>query len=274
MATFSLGKQLTSNSSGTIELCNVRRFYEEVRSEFPTEYWLDCNCILEALDLSSNITESSLAKAPLPAVDIKDTQADKAVKVSENWKNYPAIGLQLHIDYGNGQYLKKGQPIVVQNTPVQFPVPLISPYLNATAAVFVLGKNDRIGVSILSNYNWQQIKSNDFITITGAVRLDISPKELKQIAIKSWNNISKSLITNKPTKILNSNKKRRYLSLVNASTSKIYCGFGSTIDIDSGNLLIPNGAYVFDSEKYYTDAEFWAVSLNGNGLLVGQEGSI
>lgn len=274
MAIFPVNTILNPASTGIIELCNVAKHINKIKADFPSEYWLDCNVILEALDYASNITEASIAAAPFPAIDIGDTQADKATKVADIWRAYPRIGLQIYFDSGNGQYQKKGQPIVIQNTPVQFPVPLISPYLNATSAVFLMGENSRLGIQVVSGGIWMAIKSPDYITITGALRFDIQVKELKQILIKSWPKISKELIANEPIKILNSKPNRRYLSLVNHGNGDIYCGFGDSININEGNLLTPKGSYTFDSEKYYTEAEFWAISPNVNGLIVGQEGLI
>jgi hypothetical protein len=274
MSTHLLTTQLNQYSgTGIIELLNVCRFYEEIKKDFPPEYWLDCNFILEALDLASNISEVNLALAPFPSIDIADTQAGKAAKVADTWRAYPRIGLQLHIDPGTGRWIKKGQPIVIQNTPVQFPVPLISPYLNTTASVFLIGRDTRIGISIVTGNLWQPIKGEDFITISGALRVDIQPKELKSIPIRSWISINKSLLANQPTKVLVYRPNRRYLSIINAGVGDIFCGFGSDI-INRGNLITPKGSLNLDSERYYTDAELWAFSPNVEGVIVGQEGLI
>lgn len=275
MATFPICYELTQYiTSQIVEICNVTRFYEEIKKDFPPEYWLDCNFILEALDLASNISETNLARAPFPAIDISDTQADKAAKTADTWRSYPAIGLQLYTDPGVGRWFKKGQPVVVQNTPVQFPVPLISPYLNSRAAVFLMGKNSRLGISVLSGGNWQPIKGNDFINISGVLRVDIEAKEIKNIPIKAWPSINKALPANELTKILPNKPNRRYLSIQNAGISNIFCGFGSDIGLNRGNLLTPNGSLNLDSERYYTEAEFWAFSPDNEGLITGQEGLI
>lgn len=275
MATFPIVCELNQfTNTQILEICNVRRFYEEVKKEFPLEYWLDCNYILEALDLASNISETNLARAPFPGIDIADTQADKAAKVADTWRTYPRIGIQLYLDYGIGRWIKKGQPIVIQNTPVQFPIPIISPYLNATAAVFLLGKNSRIGVSILGGENWQPIKGSDSICISGALRIDVEAKELKAIPIKSWISVNQNLLANQLTKVLPRRANRRYISLQNAGASNIFCGFGTDIGINRGNKVSPDGTINLDSERYYTDAEFWAFSPDNDGLIVGQEGLI
>ena len=274
MATFSIGRQLTANTgTAIVELLNVRKYYEELKREFPPEYWLDANYVLEALDLASNISDVNLAPAPFPATDLVDNQAQKAAKVADTWRNYPRIGLQLHLNCGNNLWIKKGQPIVIQNTPVQFPLPLISPYLNATSRVFLLGQNDRLGVSIIQGGNWQPIKNPDYITISGAFRVDIQPKELKQIPIKQWVPVEKNLPEGQVTEILPNRLRRRYLSLQNAGASDLYLGFTNDIAIGRGELITPKGTMTIESEKYYTESKLFGISA-GEGKIVGQEGLI
>lgn len=276
MATFPLCLEINQfNTNGQIlEICNVKRFFEEIKKEFPPEYWLDCNFILEALDLSSNISEQNLARAPFPAIDISDTQADKAAKVADTWQAYPRIGLQLHLDIGNGRWIKKGQPIVIQNTPVQFPIPLISPYLNAKASVFLMGKNSKIGISIVTGGNWQLVKGTDYITIYGNLRVDVQAKELKSVPIKNWLPFGKSLSANNKIVVLPEKINRRLLILKNEGTTKIWCGFGGMIQIGQGISLDPGNILTLQSENYYIPSQFEAISANGNGLIVGQEGVI
>lgn len=274
MATFPIYQQLNQYTNQILEILNVGRFYEELKREFPPEYWLDCNFILEALDLASNISESNMARAPFPAIDISDTQADKAAKVSDTWKTYPAIGLQLYLDPGVGRWIPKGQPIVLQNTPVQFPIPLISPYLNARASVFLMGKTTRLGIAVVKGGNWQSIKGEDYITISGALRVDIEAKELKSVPIANWLPFGKTLISNQKTVVLPSKSNRRIIIVTNAGTSNIYCGFGGLVQIGQGILLYPGNSLTFQSSDYYIPSQFEAIPVNSSGLIVGQEGLI
>ena len=275
MATFPIAKQLNQYTNSQIyEILNVSNFYNQIKKDFPQEYWLDCNYILEALDLSSNISTTNLANAPFPNVSGDDTKADKAAKIAETWRQYPRIGLQLYLDSGNSGWIAKGQPIVIQNTPVQFPIPLISPYLNATAAVYLMGKDSRLGIKVVQGDLWQPIKGNDYITITGALRLDVQAKELNYVPIKAWPSISKNLLPNTLTKVLLAKPNRRYLFIQNAGTSNVFCGFNNDIGLNRGNLLAPNGSLSLDSQRYYSESEFWAYCPDNNGLLVGQEGLI
>lgn len=275
MATFPILAELNQFTTNQIvELLNVRRIYEEIKKELPLEYWLDCNYVLEALDLSTDLSEMNLPKAPFPAIDITDTQADRAVRMAEIWSMYPKIGLQLHVSKDGSRWVKKGQPIVIQNTPVQLPLPVISPYLNVTAPVYLMGKDSKLGISIINSSGWQRIKGSDLITVTGSLRVDLKTKEIQSVPIRHWVSVSKVIPANTPTKVLVNKPNRRFLTLVNGGNNSLFCGFGNDVGLNKGNLLTPGGSYNLDSQKYYTESEFWAFSPENDGLIVGQEGLI
>lgn len=275
MSIYPISRLINAQSGNNIiELINCAAAMNHVRSQYPIDCVLQIRLILEALDGASNLSSASIAQAPLPAIDVTDTQADKATKVSDIWRNYPKIGLQLWIDaYGTG-YIKKGQPIVFQNYPVQFPVPLISPFLNATAAVFLMGEKSRLGISVLTGQNWNPIAGTDFITITGALRADVEVTQLNQVLVKSWNSLSVTIPANIPTKISNAKINRRSFEVQNTGDSILYVGWGNQINEGMGNLLLPNGSYSMLTSNYYSSAEFWAYSVDGEGKISGQEGLI
>ena len=275
MTIYPICKQLNvASGTAIVELLNAALIYQETKKRYPPEYIVEMNIILEALDFASNLSTASLPQAPFPAIDITDTSADKVTKIADLWRAYPSIGMQLHYDAYGTQYLKKGKPVVIQNHPVQHPTPLISPYLSATSRVFLLGEKSRLGVSLISGGNWASIKGEDYVTITGAVRVDVQVTEAKIVPIRNWATIYKEIPANTPTRISLSKSNRRSFTVQNAGEQSIWVGWGSQIGENSGNFIPAKGSYSMESDRYHTEAEFWAYSSSTPGLIVGQEGLI
>lgn len=275
MTIHKIGKLLTAQTpQGVIELANIGVLSANLRSQYPPEFIVEINWLIEQLDASTNLTSQSIAPAPMPAIDISDTQADKAAKVADIWRAYPRVGLQLWVDETGAGYIKKGQPIVFQNTPVQFPIPLVSPYLSAASTVYLLSEKSRIGVSLLGGQNYQPIVGTDYITITGAVRADVKAIEKPAMPISNWLPLNRMLPADTLVKVSGKKNNRRTLTLQNSGLSEIWVGWGQSVTENQGNKLLPGGSYWMEPGRYYSDAELYAYSVGIDGAISGQEGLI
>lgn len=261
-----------STGNNQVQCFSARTVFNQIQSQIE-DYYAFIQLFIESFDIAANIT--SINQAPLPDIDDLDSRTLQATKIYNNWLNYEKVGIQLLYDDGGGLFRKQGQPIILQNIPLQLPIQHLRPYLSATQEVLLVGESDRIGVQVLSDY--QQLASGDEILIKGQWKAEIKLTEKKSQSIGNWYPIGVDLIANEPKIIRPFNQKRRALYIVNAGATNVRFFYGhiSQVLTDTCPYLVPNGTFNQETwGNYAISQQLVALSVGGNGRLVGMEGSL
>ncbi|GET44172.1 hypothetical protein [Microseira wollei] len=258
-----------------VQCFSARTVFNQIQSQIFDDYYTFVQLFIESFDIAANIT--SLNQAPLPNINDLDSRTEPATKIYNNWINSEKVAIQLLYDDGGGLFRKQGQPIILPNIPFQLPIQHLRPYLSATQEVLLVGESDRIGVQVLSDSGYQQLASSDEILIKGQWKAEVKLIEKKSQSIDNWYPIGVDLPANEAKIIRPFNQKRRALYIVNAGTTNVRFFYGhiSQVLLDTCPYLVPNGTFNQETWGNYAIAQqLVALSVGGNGRLVGMEGSI
>lgn len=264
-----------STGSAQVQSFSARNVFDQIQAEISDDYYAFIQLFIESFDIAATLT--SINQAPLPDVSDLDSRSEQATKIYNTWLNYEKVGIQLLYDDGGGLFRKQGQPIILQNVPIQLPVQYLRPYLSATQEVLLVGERDRIGAQVLSGPGYQALAAGDEILIKGQWKAEVKLIEKKTQSIDSWYPIGVNLPADQPVLVRPFNKKRRALYVVNEGTTNVrfFYGDASAVLADSCPYLVPNGSFNQETLGSYAIAQqLVALSVGGAGRLVGMEGSI
>lgn len=263
------------NSNNIITCLDCSAVWGRYLSKFEKDYQIFVEWQLESFDIASRIF--SLPQTPFPETSFSNSNSENAAAIHQRWSNYPRIELQIHTAYDSGQTRARGQQIVIQNNPINFPVSALN-YLTS-GAVRLLGKNHKIAVQVLptSDPLIRQLSASDQITVSGEWKMSITAIEKSSTEITAWMPIGIDLTANTATQILPENPNRRNFWIQNQGISAVRLCFGTfnsqSLNNNQWPILNIGGSLISSSfEKTELYQSVWALALDGNSRITGMEG--
>jgi hypothetical protein len=224
---------------------------------------LSVNGYLKGLKAYTNIT--SLAEAPIPAIELTDTDQEKIIKVLNiEWGN-ERIGLDLQFSDNGTDFITIGSVSLINQMGYPFRnYSLLDFYTDSIAAE--IGTNGVVACEIVDQ-GYGKLASQDKLTIYGSVQQEIVFNDF--VVSNNAGETTVSIDAATTTPVVDVSTIRTALTIFNDSAEKIYLGYNSLVDNTNYSIpLSPGKGYEFP-QPIYTGAVY-AYSVNTSVLQVSE----
>lgn len=228
---------------------------------------LSANAFVKNLKAYAKI--DSLPPIKLPNFKLEDSETDKLYKTLDIEWNSARKQLNLYISDNPNDWFLIGAISLLNPSGYPYRMYNLMDLYTDNLAI-ELGENGRIGVQI-TDVGYGLLQGSDTLTIHGSYLQEIAIEDdlLQPKMITNTNNFTK-LISNTSGVILQSMPTRKYVVLVNNSTTGIFINLGDMATINKGIYLAPNGTYEFNTIDVPYYGQISAIGL-GDATLVGVE---
>jgi hypothetical protein len=254
-----------SDGTEVIEILNCSDSFAEY-AELSGSYHLGKSFYLEAIMAAVHLP--SLQQAPFAKIFPEMSGDEKIAALLEIEEEYPYIGLQFHAKKGNGPW-SVISTMRLQNKGRETQYPIVIPYLTVNQ-LKILSPDDCLGVSIV-NYGSGVLGSGDYINFEADFRftLDLIAKpKIRAIGPGVPYGIEIGSVA-MPFRAANLN--RALLYATNTGNFPIWVGGDSSVAVNRGVFLAPNGGGNLTEEKL--TGELWAIAEEATSRVCGLEAS-
>ncbi|BAZ38688.1 hypothetical protein NIES4101_46280 [Calothrix sp. NIES-4101] len=263
MQSVTINKSISKNIDSTNQNSRIILFDNTLPSGINENRVLSVNGYLKGLKAYANIT--SLAEAPIPAIELTDTDQDKIIKVLNiEWGN-ERIGLDLQFSENGTNFITLGSVSLINQQGYPFRnYSLLDFYTDSIAAE--IGTNGVIACEV-KDQGYGKLGAGDVLSVYGSVTQEIVFNEFIVSNDVDENTISLDAATSTP--VVSASTIRTGLTIFNDSTEKVYLGYNSLVDNTNYSIpLSPNKGYEFP-QPIYTGAVY-AYSVNASVLQVSE----
>lgn len=255
-----------ADGTGIIEILNCSESFLEY-AELSSSYYLGKSFYLEAIMAAVHLP--SMQQAPFAKIFPEMSGDERIAALLEIEEEYPYIGLRFHAKKGNGPW----SPIStmrLQHKGRETQYPIVIPYLTVNQ-VKVLSPDDCLGVSII-NYGHGVLGVGDYINFEGDFRysLDLIAKP-KIRAIGPGVPYGVDISSTEPTRFRSANSNRAMVYATNTGDARVWIADDSSVAINNGIFLAPNGGGNLTEEKL--TGELWAIAEGATSRICGLEAS-
>lgn len=139
---------------------------------------------------------------------------------------------------------------------------------------FLFGRDTQLGFKLV-DVGHGLLKDSSYLSFTGAVQEQFYYSGESQNWIDVWSNSSSNLLADSSVLIVESNPRRKYLSVINNGNEVAFLSIGSPATVDTGITLNPKGgSFTLEWQRgSYSQQAIYAISKKATKLAI-TEGSI